>query len=293
VLEFFLPPAVRFIGDEDAGQQFLANRLRVEAFQNQPRGDSARLQNIVRFLTDMEHAPAYMNSQGWTSDSADSIRRERRELFDTRRTEEYRTGRITFDQHGNRASPEFMPAAQQDLITLTLEILARDSVATAASEQREAFGEACRQLRQVVSEHAWQQARIQTQRLPESSPTVLEARAFANVQAKDSIQMVKRALKPVLDDLQVQLVEPTPHPHVDDAAASASQMPVAQGSSALLEIVCPEDTPDPAPVGPALRPTPSPLLIFQHSMSSSAGPETAMTDLGNSPEKLSPGPSRK
>jgi hypothetical protein len=296
---------VRFIGDDDSIQQFLANRLRVGAFPHQPRddshrhsdsdshSDSARLQNIVCFLADIKNTLGLMTTQWWTADIADAIRQERRALFDARHTEEYRTGRGTFDHDGNRASPQFIPAAQQDLITLTLEILARDSVATAVREQREGFREACHQIGQVAAAQARESAQVQTRVLPQSSPSVLEAWAFAQSQATDIIEMVRRALEPVLLDLRVQM--PTPHPRAEgDAAASASQMPVSQiESSAPPAIVCPGDTPGQAPVGPAPRPSPPPLLIFQHSMSSSAGLTTAVADLGGSPEKLSPGPSRQ
>ena len=201
VLQCFLPPDVRFIGDEDVGQQFLAKRLRVDDFQSEPRGDSARLQNIVRFLKDIRDTVGFMTTQWWTADIATSIRRESQALFNMRHTEEFRSGRGTFAQHGNRAFPEFVPAAQQDLITLTLEILAQDTVATAAMEQCDAFREECHQLEEVVLEHARQQAQVQSQAFSVLSTGMLEAWAFAQVQVVDTIKMVKRPLDPVLKTL--------------------------------------------------------------------------------------------
>ena len=291
VLENFLNPDVRFIGNDDAGQQFLADRLRVGADvhsgggrQYQLHGDNARLQNIVCFLGDIKNALRYMNSQWWTSDNAESIRRERRALFEMRHTEEYRTGRGTFEHHGDRASTAFMPAAQQDLITLTLEILARDPVAAAATAQREAFRDACHQLGHVAVTQAREQARAQTHQLEESR-TVLEAWALAQAQAADSIEMLKRALEPVLLSLRVQIVE-MPTPHVD--GASAPQMPEPRVVSfAPMAAVSTGDTPSPAHARPAPRPQPPPLqvppLILQDSISTSAGLMTAMGDLSNLP----------
>jgi hypothetical protein len=201
VLEYFLPPDVRFIGDEYVGQRFLANRLRVGGFQKQLRGDSARLQNVVRFLKDIRDTVGFMTTHWWTTDIATSIRRESQALFDVRHTEDYRNGRGIFNQHGNRACPEFVPAAQQDLITLTLEILAQDTVATAAWEQCEAFREECHHLEHVVSEHARQQAQVQSQSFSVLSTGVLEAWARRQMQAADTIRMVKYPLEPVLETL--------------------------------------------------------------------------------------------
>ena len=289
VLECFLPPDVRLIGDEDVGQQFLANRLRVGALLNRPRGASERLQNIICFLAYIKDTLGYMITQWWLAGIEGSIPRERRVLFETRHTDDYRTGRGTFDNYGNRASPQFIPAAQQDLITLTLEILARDTVATAAREQRHAFREACQQLGQVVAAQARASAQVQTRVFPQSSRAMMDAWAFAQEQAADSIDMVRHALEPVLLDLRVQM--PAPRPHVDDHAAPAPQMPVPQiGSSAPPAIVCPEDTPGQAPVGSAPRPPPPPFIL-QDSMMSSMGLATAVTGLGNSPVQYPPGPS--
>jgi hypothetical protein len=188
-LEYFLPPNIRFIGDEDIGKQCLDRRLGVGTSKSQPWSDTVRLQNIVRFIEDIKDTLGFMTTQWWTADIANAIFQERRALFDVRHTEDYRIGRGTFDQHGNRASPEFVPAAQQDLITLTLEILARDSVTTAAREQREVFRQACHQLGHIVSEHTQQQARARTQ-------------AFSELmQAAATHQVVRRGLEPITQSL--------------------------------------------------------------------------------------------
>jgi len=212
-LDNFVTPGVGFIWDDITGKQFLAKRLRVGddgvTPQYHPHCDSARLRNIVRFVTDIKDMLPYMNTQWWTSDNASSIRRERLALFDPRHTEKYRIGDGTFDQHGNRASPVFLPAAQQDLITLTLEILARDPVADAVPSQREAFHDAYKQVAQVISTQAREQARKQAleQALAQSLaqtqlPTfVLENLARKQALVADILEMVQRALKPVLQTL--------------------------------------------------------------------------------------------
>ena len=227
---------------------------------NQPQGDSARLQNIICFLADIKDTVGFMSTQWWAAGIEGLICRERQGLFDTRRTEAYRTGRGTFDHYGNRASPQFIPAALQDLITLTIEILARDTVATAAREQREAFREASQQLGQVAAAHAQESARVQARMLPHLSPTVLDW-AFAQSQAAEIIEMVRRALEPVLVDLQVQIPTPrlhgddhaapapvlrdlrvqmpTPRSHVDDDKAPAPQMPAQQISSSAPPAIVP------------------------------------------------------
>ncbi|KAH9033189.1 hypothetical protein EDB83DRAFT_1833845 [Lactarius deliciosus] len=88
-----------------------------------------------------------MNTRWWASNNTELIRKERLKLLKARRdhTEEYRTGKFDQQPEGDRASPAFVPAAQLDLITLTLEILARDSVADAAESEREAFRAAYRE----------------------------------------------------------------------------------------------------------------------------------------------------
>ena len=197
VLEYFLPPDVRVIRYEDVGRQFLANRLRDGHFQDQPRGDSARLQNIIQFLKDIRHAVGFMTTRWWTADIAISIQRESRELSKLRHSKDY-SGRGIFSQHGNRASPEFVPAAQRDLITLTLEILAQDTVATVPWEQSEAFREECRQLEHVVFEHARREAAL-PQKVTRGVASPL---ALIQMQATDTINMVKLPLKPVLASLR-------------------------------------------------------------------------------------------
>ncbi|KAH9033168.1 hypothetical protein EDB83DRAFT_2296464 [Lactarius deliciosus] len=271
VLDDFVTPNACFTEDDITVEQFLAKRLRVGAGADGGdvpdydfHSDNARLQNIVRFLVDTKDMLRCTNTQWWASENADLIRRERRALFDTRHTEEYRTGRGTFDQQGNRGSPAFVPAAQQDLITLTLEILARDPVANAATSQRDAFRDAYMQLAKVASIQARAQALAQTQVLPE---LVLEALARSQAQAADSIEMVKRALEPVAQSLRPQ-IDITPTLHDDDPP-----------SSRILEQVEPAtDSPDcvPAPAHARSSQKSSPteaISSSQYSSSlSSAGP---------------------
>ena len=54
-------------------------------------------------------------------------------------TEVYYNGYGLFDRRGGRTSLTFIPAAQQDLIVLTLEVLARGPLANATASQREAY----------------------------------------------------------------------------------------------------------------------------------------------------------
>ncbi len=215
-LDNFVTGNTQFIWRDDAGKRFLSKRLGISAGAGavpefDPQSDSARLQNLVRFLADIGDTLRYMNTQWWTSVNADSIRRERRKLFDTRHMEEYRTGHGTFDQQGDRASAAFVPAAQQDLITLTLEILARDPVAGAATSQREAFCGAYKELEQVTSAQARSQGREevraqenalgQTQVRVEAG-TELHHMALIQARAADSFGVFKSVLGPVLQVLQ-------------------------------------------------------------------------------------------
>ncbi|KAH9023910.1 hypothetical protein EDB85DRAFT_2292725 [Lactarius pseudohatsudake] len=102
-----------------------------------PRNTLDADNNVVCFLMDIKDRLGYMNTQLWTSDNARSILRERR----------------------GRASPAFVPAAQQDLITLTLERLARDPVTSVATSQHEAFCAAYTHFEQVALTQACEQAR--------------------------------------------------------------------------------------------------------------------------------------
>ncbi|KAI9439609.1 hypothetical protein H4582DRAFT_2097788 [Lactarius indigo] len=274
-LDNFVAPDVAFIWDDNIGKQFLTKRLRVGVDADSglvpeyhPRSDSARLRNIVRFLTDINDTLRYINTQWWTSDNADSIRRERRELFDTRHTEEYRIGHGTFDQQGDRASPAFVPAAQQDLITVTLEILARDPVANAATSQRDAFREACVQLAQGASTRARAQALSHTQgRTRVLSEFMLETLARTQAQAADSIEVVKRALEPVAQSLRSQMND-TPTPNGD---SPPSQILGQQVVSATAPTVPPDDGPVLTHTGFSQNPPPPPtgaIPSLQHSVSS-------------------------
>jgi hypothetical protein len=274
-----------FIGDDNTGKQFLAQRLRVSptadggvAPELLPKSDTARLQNIVRFLVDIKDPLQYTYGEWWSSDDPNSIRRERHALSELRYTEAYRDGYGLFDQKGDRASPAFIPAAQQDLITLTLEILARGSVADAVMSQREAFRDVYMQFEQEVMTLA----RGQLQAIssdsadlddedwvdptPASAPDVLlesrevlelEDLALAPVQAADFIKMIRRALEPVLLQLGFS-VRQNATPHADHT--SPPQMPMQQIVTA------------PSTVSP----------ILPDSTSSSAGPATAVGGLSDS-----------
>ena len=197
-LDLFLTPDICFIGDDDTGKQFLDKRFHVEYDY---RSDSTRLQNIVRYLENIKDMVAYRNMQWTRSDNVVLIRRERRALFDMRHTEEYRTGHGTFDLQGNRSSPVFVPAAQQDLITVTVEILARDSVANAACLQREAFHMAYKRFEFVAEEQLrlGQTSGNYPKQLPSNSGRRVMVRAGS--QAATALELIKRALEPILPSL--------------------------------------------------------------------------------------------
>ena len=286
-LDTFVTPTDGFIGDNIAGKQFLARRLRVVpedgsvAPEFHRNSDTARLRNIVRFLSDIKDTLHIMNTQWWASDdSAESIRGERKKLYDMRHTEGFLQGQGRFDQQGDRTSPTFVPAAQQDLIVLTLEILARDPVADAATSQREAFHDVCTLL--------GQEARELVQTRPAQSHVVLDSQerfqlaelARRRVEAADSIGMVKHALEPVFLSLR-QPKNTTPH-------AGPLQMPVPQIMTPNpAPTLSTNDAPGPGQARPSQRPQPPPIqappYMFQYSLPSSAGLATAAADLRNSP----------
>ena len=284
-LDTFLTSTVGFIGDNSAGEQFLAKRLHVGpnmvgdvAPEFHPNSDTARLQNIVRFLADIQDTLFYMNTQWWASESAESARRQRQELYDKRHTEEYGLGQGMFDQQGNRSNSAFIRAAQQDLIVLTLEILARDPVADAATSQREAFDDICTMLGQVTRAQA--RRRIPQPHVVLHAREILEEVALRGVQAADSIGLVKNALEPVFHSLK-QSQNTTPH-------ADPPQMPVPQiVTPTPAQIFSTNDTPGPGQAQPAQRsqlpPIQAPPYMFQYSLPSSAGIATAAADLDNSP----------
>ncbi|KAH9010220.1 hypothetical protein EDB84DRAFT_1136944 [Lactarius hengduanensis] len=203
-------PDDSFIWRHITGEQFLAKRLRVGddgvAPHYHPHSDRARLRNIVHFLTDFKDTLPSMDPQWWTFDNASEIRRERLALFDLRHTANYRMGNGMFDQHSDRASPMFLPAAQQDLVVLTLEILARVPVADTAPPQRVAFNVAFDQLTQVISiladEHMQEQALARAPALQLQPSTLLRnMRANNGTLVTDFLEMVKRALEPILQTL--------------------------------------------------------------------------------------------
>ena len=165
-----------------------------------------------------------MNTQWWASDDiAESIRGERKELYDMRHTEEFLRGQGKFDQQGDRTSPTFVPAAQQDLIVLTLEILARDPVADAATSQREALDDVYTRLGKEAQEL------VQTR--PAQLHVVLDSQARSQlaevarrrVEAADSIGMVKHALEPVFLSLR-QPQNTTPHAAFSGTATAAADL---------------------------------------------------------------------
>ena len=283
-------PNFRFIGDDKTGMQFLARRLRVEADADggiapnyQLRGYSLQLQNITRFLADIKVTLSYLKAQQWTNNAA-SIRWERRVLFDARHMPEFCSGRSTFDQHGNRSSPAFMPAAQQDLITLTLEILARDSIAAPVTAQREASRDASHQPGQAGMAQARELTRglthlLQDQRAVPGARALAQALVLAQV--ADSIEMVRGALEPVLLSLQRRLAE-TPAPHDDSSPSQIREL-----QTGATETASTTDTPSPAYVGSTHRLFSSPIeeapSTFQYPPSSSrAGQEAATGELGYS-----------
>ncbi|KAI9439611.1 hypothetical protein H4582DRAFT_1538049, partial [Lactarius indigo] len=253
-----------------------------------PRSDSARLQNIGRFLTDIKDTLREMNTQWWTSNNAESIRRERRALFDTRHSEEYGTGHGTFDKKRDRGSPAFVPAAQQDLVTLTLEILARGPIANVATSRSDAFREAYRQFMQAALTEASIQA--QTQVLPRS-PSEYETRARIRTLAADSSDMVKRALQPVLRSLQLETVEISPSQ--DNTSPPQVLVPPIVPDTAAATVNR-DNEPEPSHAAsagakepPAQRSSPGPIAsvpsLPYSTASSSAWREANPVDSGHSP----------
>ena len=153
-LETFLPPKTPFIGNIRAGKQFLSRRLAGARVDLSPgtdlHSDDARLQNLGRFLKDLTTTIGYMDRSLWERDMAQSICDERLVLFEARKLENYLNGKDIYEQDGNRKSPAFIPAAQQDLVTLTLHILTRDSLADAGPLQYQAFDGAYQELLQAA-----------------------------------------------------------------------------------------------------------------------------------------------
>ncbi|KAI9439593.1 hypothetical protein H4582DRAFT_2215000 [Lactarius indigo] len=254
-------PTPNSIWDEE---QFLNKRLRDSASggvgpEYHPHSDSARLQNIVHFLTDIKDMLRDMNTRWWASKNADKIRRELRELSEARNTEEYRSGPSTFDQQGNRGSPAFVPAAQQDLIVLTLEILARDPVANVSPSRGDAFRGAYKEFVNVALEQA--RVRAQAQALPQSR-SELETVARIRTQAGSSLDMVAHALGPVLQSHLLRTgAMPTSSTPQAPSHMSESQLmsaPVRAGSiqmSSLEEIEAMPSLPHSTPPSSAWRDT--------------------------------------
>ena len=194
---------VDLMGNKDTGKKFLAKRLSDDPDADgnaTPKfglnSDTARLQNIVRFLADIKGTLHTMNKRPWTPGSAESILRQK--LFDQRNTFQTR-GIGMFDQQpGDRMSPAFVPAVQQDLITLTLEILARDPVAKAAPSQRKAYSDTFTLLEQEAAAQAPNPEHVV---LPEAQSNLDSGSKQAK--AANSIEMVKLALDPVFKALSL------------------------------------------------------------------------------------------
>ena len=151
VLKKFLPPGVRFIGGETPGSKFLSKRRRMT--ENSDDKDSARLQNIVYFLKDIKAALSSMDAVSWMRPDTrevllDEVKAERTVLHESRHSAEYRSG--IFKAHGNRTSLAFVPAVQHDLLAVTLEIVTRDFVTSAAQVQVDAFHETFSELETSV-----------------------------------------------------------------------------------------------------------------------------------------------
>ena len=210
LLDKFLPTGVQFIGKDDVGSYFLSKRLPMVA--NREDNDSARLQNIVRFVKDISAAISKMDADLWMRPDSDGsllkdVRDERRTLCDSRHSAEYRSG--TFKRHGNRDSPAFIPAVQHDLLALTLEIVARDSVTDAEQAQREAFEKVFSEL----------ESSVKAAHPPPEGGT------------KETAKIVVDALRPVAQKLglRVSTPEPEPEPHNQSSSGAASSSTAAQG----------------------------------------------------------------
>ncbi|KAH9053681.1 hypothetical protein EDB87DRAFT_1650747 [Lactarius vividus] len=199
ILDYFVDPNISFIWNGDAGKRFLANRLGVGAdVDDDPHSDDVRLRNIVRFLTDIKDRLGYMNMQWWTSDNVHSILPALKALFDTRHTEEYRIGHGMFDQQGSRASPAFVPAVQHDLITLTLEILARDPVVNVTTSRGEAFLDEYQQFVEVALIQAREQSLEQVRARARARARVrAQALAWVRERARARAQSMALAWGPV------------------------------------------------------------------------------------------------
>ena len=223
VAAFIITPPLMFVSvtdglkwDKGPGRQFLDERLRDDpdaspdaapddipdsAADSAPpfdlNSDTTRLQNITRFLADIKDTLQDMNRRPWGPDRAESILRQ--ELFKKRHTTQYVLGRYMLDQPGNRTSPAFVRAAQQDLITLTLEILARDPVAYAETPQREAF----RDVRTWLEQEQEATLRVQPEKQGHDTVEVQPNFPFQlePAEAKNSIKMVKLALGRVFEAL--------------------------------------------------------------------------------------------
>ncbi|KAI9434963.1 hypothetical protein H4582DRAFT_2100676 [Lactarius indigo] len=246
-LDNFVASTIPFIWEHDAGKSFLSKRLGINADTDSgdvcdSQHDTARLQNLVCFLADITGTLGYMHMQQWASNDTDNILSVRRGLFNRRHTEEYRIGRGTFDQQWYMGPLSLVPAAQQDLITVTLEILTRpvtkftvqkdpsaptpvivaDPVANAGVSQRDAFREAWQKFVQAgfsqAREWALEQARGQTQVPPEPA---LQTQARIQAHAMASFEMTKNVLEPVLRTLGLTVEMPIPTPHDDTTGVVA------------------------------------------------------------------------
>ncbi|KAH8995455.1 hypothetical protein EDB92DRAFT_207024 [Lactarius akahatsu] len=211
------PKTPSFIGGHESGKNFLKRRLHIDGDGGaapEYRSDSARrLQNIVYFLRDIRETLGNFNRQWWTSNSGELIRKERIELFTTRRshTKEYSADDRKFDQQleGDRGSPGFVSAAQLDLITLTLEILVRDPITDATHLQRDALRAACEEFKKVAFTLAGEKQPLGDQLLPVSDQQLPPASdqgtlAWIEQQAADGFGAVETALESLWPQTNVQ-----------------------------------------------------------------------------------------
>ncbi|KAN0130560.1 hypothetical protein V8E53_011646, partial [Lactarius tabidus] len=152
-------------------------------------------------------------------------------------SDEHLLGRGMSDQRGNRASPAFLPAAQQDLITLTPEILARDPVPNPATSQREALRDADTDT--------------------DAGATTVSAPylALAQTQAADSSRWLSARWDPWLR-VSDSLIDERPVPYDDPPPP---QILESQIVPAAVTTEYPEDHSVPAHAGSPQKPTPSPI----------------------------------
>ena len=208
LLETRSPPKIRFIGDTQAGKEFLSKRLACARIAINPNADlhsdSARLQNLARFLEDLKTSLGYNVPLG-SPGIAQSILKERLALFEARNPAKYRAGDDISEQHGNRKSPAFIPAALQDLIMLTFEILTREPLADAEPLQRQAFLDAYTEILEVAC----------TTQMSSQTPDLSLAQFLANFLVPSLLLPWENSLlRPLIQDLRLLLSHPLAHSRI-------------------------------------------------------------------------------